>query len=112
MPKAADVVKNLRVLADLLEKHGEQNILMMYAKVWFGDKESFCSVAKDFPRPARKIYKGGETGNLDLEFGKLTDDGEISLSVPRSLICRIVVPAQPAQYECEPLLSDEEFEQV
>jgi hypothetical protein len=39
-------------------------------------------------------------------------NGRLSLSVSRDRVCRLVKPAQPAEYDCQPLLSPEESEQV
>ena len=110
--KAIDAVENLKKLADLLEKHPGANIHMASATVWFAEKNSFLSVARDFPRPFRKGYTGGSFPDLDLDYGTLNEDGEITLRIPQAGICRLVEPAKPARYECDPILSADEEAQL
>ena len=64
--KAIDAVANLRKLADLLEKHGDTEIRMTSARIWFESKESFMTFARDFPRPYAKEYEEGKYGSLVL----------------------------------------------
>lgn len=65
---------------------------------FFGHKEEFlaavCSVGSG--------KKSGNESTLDF----IVDD--LVLGVDRSSVCRIIKPAQPAEYECEPLLSQAE----
>jgi hypothetical protein len=106
--KAIDAVKNLRTLADLLEEHGEAEIRMSAATVWFGDKESFLSIARDLPRPIAKEWEEGPYGDLKLTHGILNKTGNINLYIRRSIICEIVEPARPAVYNCPSIFSPEE----
>ena len=105
---AIDAVANLRALADVLEKHPDAQIRMSHGIVWFEDKESFMAVAKDFPRPAKKIYEEGQYGDLKLEHGELTKTGVITICIARSAVCNLKEPARPAVYECPSIFSPEE----
>lgn len=107
--KAIDAVKNLRALADLLEKHPEVPLRMVSAHVWFEEKEAFLQIAREFPRPYRKDYdEDSRFPDLMLTHGDLKTTGSISMEIPRSQLCRIVVPARPAVYECPSIFTPEE----
>ena len=80
--KAIDAVVNLRKLADLLEKHGDVDIQMASAGVWFESKESFIAIARDFPRPFTTEFGESEHGSLTLAHGKEWKTGAVV--VPRS----------------------------
>jgi hypothetical protein len=106
--KAIDAVKNLRVLADLLEKHGEAEICMSSATIWFNEKEPFLKVAKDFPRPIKKVYDEGKYGDLYLNHGELSKAGLIQLTIRRSYVCELIEPARAAVFKCDSILSPDE----
>ena len=55
---------------------------------------SFGSVKKDFQNDEIRITPA--------------DFPEFVIEAPRNIVCRIVKPAQPAEYDCEPLLSQAE----
>lgn len=69
-------------------------------------KDELLAFAKNL-HPLRKEFSEKE---IELRFGS----GRISakISANRSTACRIVKPAEPAVYECDPLLSQEEEAQV
>ncbi len=106
--KAIDAVANLRKLADLLEKHGDTEILMATARIWFDSKESFLVFARDFPRPYAKEFQEEQYGSLILTHGKLTETGDINLDIYRSAICKMIEPARPAKFHCPSIFSPEE----
>lgn len=65
----------------------------------------FFSRKDKFLAAVRAIGSGRKAG------GESTLDfivGDLALGVDRSSVCHIVKPAQPAEYECEPLLSQAE----
>lgn len=96
--KAIDAVANLRKLADLLEKHGDVDIRMSSATVWFDGKDAFCEVAQDFPKPYQSKAIGGLLGQFNIEAGHITTDGQITITVPHELIGTLARPSKPAQY--------------
>lgn len=110
--KAIDAVSNLRTLADLLEKNGDTEIQMSSAIVWIYNKESFLTLAKDFPRPVRKVREERNYGNFKLEHGVLLSTGVIELLIPNSRICELIEPARPAVYKYPQILSLEEEEEL
>lgn len=110
--KAIDAVKNLRALADMLEKHGDLDIWMTSATVWVEDKNAFLELAKGMPHPVRKEYEEGEYGDLRLLHGKLTEDTEIEVRIRRSNICTLIEPARPAKYDCPSIFTPEEEAQL
>ena len=106
--KAIDAVVNLRKLADLLEKHGDVDIQMASASVWFESKESFIAIARDFPRPFTTEFGESEHGSLTLAHGKEWKTGGIVFYIRRSDICEMIEPARPAKFSCPSILSPEE----
>ena len=106
--KAMDAVENLRKLADLLEKHGDAEIRMSSATVWFKEKDAFLAVAREFPHPFLKKHEEGKYGDLVLDHGILDETGSIRMRIQRSTVCVLKKPAQPAEYECPSILSPKE----
>ena len=69
---------------------------------YFSDKDRFL-------RAARAIGSGTKTVNDSAGEYKFTAAfGPLTIVADRTAVCRIVKPAQPAEYECEPLLEQEE----
>lgn len=117
MPTCEEVAQELRNLADHLEQGGEVEIqpawITFYHSAAMEDKEKFKEIAKLLPRPLKKVITDADDdkwARLKLEHN--TQAALIEASIPRSATCRIVQPAQPAKYECDPVLSEEEEAQV
>lgn len=104
MPHAKDVASELRKFADALDAIADLEIEKpnMYFTSW-GNKEKFLNLAKAMPRPFAKTYKG-----INLEIGYKAEALGIYASIEREILCRLVEPAKPAVYECDPILSQEE----
>ena len=105
MPTAHDAAIELRKLADALDRKPEAEILPLTISVYANtsQKEGFLSLASLLPRPLAKKY---EAARIEISHGKRwTDTLSIGLYIDRSAVCRVVKEAQPAEYECEPLLS-------
>jgi hypothetical protein len=102
-----DLAKDLRNLADKLEAADSalagNEFLMLH--LWFQDKAAFVSVAKAI---------GGIKKLTDWDYELNSECGllRICLKIPRNAVCRLVEPAKPAVYECEPLLSEAELSEV
>lgn len=96
------------MLADHIEKGGDAEIVKpsIYF-THFDDKDAFLALAKLLPRPLVKLYDEGTYGDMKLDYK--TDDIYVTARIQRSAICRLVEPAQPAKYECEPLLDVDEL---
>jgi hypothetical protein len=102
---ASSVAKELRRLADALDKGGEAPMVRCYINFlhYKGDKNAFLSVARFLPRPLKKEYSH-DSIILDIDTPSLS----VRAEAPRTVACRVITPAQEAVYECEPLLADGE----
>ena len=112
MPLAGEIALKLREIADRLDSDTsaemEQPILSF---ITHDKKDRFLNAARLLPRPLdKKISKWG--GSSDIEISH--DDPAILVyaKAPQSLTCRLITPAQPAVYDCEPLLSHGEEEML
>ena len=72
--------------------------------------EQFKAIAKSFPKPLHKRVTSYGTGESDiiLESPKDGEGFTLHFRVPQNKVCKIVEPARPAVYDCEPLLTPEE----
>lgn len=115
MPKAHEVASELRKLADALDREPEANVQQAWVYFHCDTKEAFLATAKLLPRPLTKEYDD-EGNRWDRFHLKRSADFKgpiyIDCSVPRTLACRVIRPAQEAVYECEPLLSQIEEESL
>ncbi len=106
MPKAYEVAIELRKLADSLELEPEAEVrkpVMGFYHWGEPEKQHFLNVARLLPRPLVKNYK-------DNDFTLYYDTPALRVyaKIPRKAVCRLVKPAQPAEFECDPILSAEE----
>ena len=119
MPKAIEVVNELRKLADALEKLGENSMSRIAIYIRPDSKEQFLMLAKALPRP---IFKMADSTNYTITNWPITKEGrrdydkvpmvDVDITIDRTNVCRLVSPAVPAKYECEPLLSEIEERQL
>jgi len=109
-----DYAKQLRILADALEAAPEFT-LPSYSDVhyaesglenlrYYEDKAGFLSAVKALGT-GRKVM-------TDRSITLVAANGLLHISANRDAVCRIIKPAQPAEYECEPLLSQAEEAQL
>lgn len=106
MPKASHVAQELRNLADALDQAPDADILkpyMYFSHYGPGDKHAFLALAGVLPHPFKKIYRG-----IDLVLEYSSRSIHVESKINRDTVCRLVEPAKPAVYECEPLLSEDE----
>lgn len=109
MPKAKEVAAELRKLAEGLESDPEAEVSQPWITFWPG-KEAFLSLARLLPRPISKKY---DANDVTLAYGSPSGTPIYVRAVAgRTLVCRLVEPAKPAVYECEPLLSEAEEAQI
>jgi hypothetical protein len=100
-----EYAKKLRIAADFFLSKPEfklRNSPLLFASYW-ADKDGFLAAVKALGKGEKK-YEGESLKFIVTVAPDLTFDVEVS----RSAVCRLVKPAQPAEYECEPLLSQEE----
>ena len=108
MPTAGQVAIELRRLADALDKHPDTNIVKPWVQFYHGyyaTKDQFLAVAKILPRP---LTKSDGYNHDEFRLNYESDALDFHASIDRAKMCRLIAPAQPAKYECEPLLSAEE----
>ncbi len=114
MPTAHETAIELRALADSLDSQPEMEIPTLWITIDCDTKEEFVRTAKLLPKPLHKEYD--EDGNFPtiakLHLRKRTPGVWMNLQIYRSLICRMIEPAKAPVYECEPILADEELDQV
>jgi len=107
VPKASEVAYELRKLADSLEQ--EPNARIPKPSIYISTflegepKQLFLTICRLLPRPLAKVYTDRE---LRVEYDAAALN--VLTNIERNKFCRLVEPARPAVYECEPLLSEEE----
>ena len=113
MPLAKDVANELRMLADALDKEPETNLtkpMIFFSS--YGEKQEFLNAARILPRPLKKRIGFEGTDYEDLVLERDTPALNIHSAVRRSVMCTLIKPAVPAIYDCEPLLSELEQQEV
>jgi hypothetical protein len=103
------LANELAKLAEHLKQQPDLDIGTMHLFNGYGPSaEQFKALAKVFPRPLKKEIRT-LAGQQEIVLRNETIHGlNISFSVAQSKVCRMVVPARAAVYDCEPLLSPEE----
>lgn len=109
-----EYAKKLHELAELLESRPEFK-MPSYQKQYTADYGTgafrYYTDKVGFLAAIRAIGSGRkDIGEDEVNFWDVK--GLLRLEVDRNAVCHIVKPAQPAEYECEPLLSTEEETQV
>lgn len=112
MPKVSAVSAELRKLADHLDKYGDALIPQPFIIFHAEDKDTFQQIARALPKPLKKGIDFANTSYSDFTVTYRNDDIHIYAKIPQSMACKLVTPAKPAVYECEPVLSDEEFAEM
>ena len=103
--QAHEVANELRRIAKALDNAAELEIAPYLSINAASDtKEDFLTLARIMPRPMKK---GVDFPHTDYSDFKL-EHSFWRIKVSQSKVCTIVKPAQPAQYECPSILSDEE----
>ena len=110
MTTTGAVAIELRRVADALDKEPEAPIespvLGFYCDSYTANdkgKSGFLALARIMPRPLEK-----KPDDITFRLNYKTDALFVSMQISRKMVCKLVKPAQPAEYECEPLLSDGE----
>jgi hypothetical protein len=106
--KAHEVAQELRRIADALDREPETEVQPAWVLFYCEDKETFLATASLMPRPLVKRYDNSDKRWDRLRLKNSYDQDRpvhLDCSVPRSVICTLVKPAQEAVYECEPILS-------
>jgi hypothetical protein len=102
--KAGLAAAELRKLADALDKEPELEVpqpsINFYC--WFTPKakQYFLDLARVLPRPLAKVYRDD---SIQIEYN--ADALSVYAMIERNALCVLKSPAIPAQWECEPVLS-------
>lgn len=109
---ASMVAAQLRMLADALDKEPDAIIRPAWVSFHCNTKEEFLNVARLLPRPLQKSIDspGRNFARYQLEY--LSPTMDVHCSVPQSTTCKLIRPAQPAVYDCDPLLPEFESQAV
>lgn len=111
MPTAHEVATELRRVADALDLNADVEVKKPHLVFSFWDaseKDLFLTTARVLPRPVEKKYP---VDNDRLSRVRVENDSPalmVSASIYREAICRIIRPAQAAEYDCEFTLLDHE----
>jgi hypothetical protein len=106
MPLAKDVAKELRKLADSLDRQPEavlQKPYISFSHYGKEQKDKFLSVCRILPKPLTK-----RMAYDDLRVEHKTDSLDIQATIPQQHTCELVEAAKPAVYRCAPILSEGE----
>ncbi len=113
MANAGKVAMELRQLADALDVQPDAEIITPWISFYGYEKESFLATARLLPRPLKKNIEDREKSWARVKVECLGFKAiDVNVSIPQSLTCELVEPAQPAVYRCEPILSEEEESMV
>ena len=107
MPKASEIAAELRKVAELLDAQPEHDMRKPTLSWYTFSKEDFLATLPGIPRPIAKRI-AYETFYAE----HVTDALLVSASAPQSMTCELVQRAQPAKYNCLPLLSKQEEESL
>jgi hypothetical protein len=107
--KAIEVATELKKLVVALETNPEVDIPP--AHLYFScEKEAFMALARILPHPLTKGVDYEEKSYADKTLTYQSGAIRIKATVRLSQVCRLVSPAIPAKYECDPILSPQEDE--
>jgi hypothetical protein len=105
---AGKVASELRKIAESLEQQPDAAIGKPYLTFSEDKKEPFLAVVRLFPHPLKKGVRYPEETYAQNYVRYETDGIILEASVQRDKVCRIVEPAKPPVWECDPILSDVE----
>jgi hypothetical protein len=104
MPKASEIAAELRRVADRFDEQPDIEVKRPELSFFhWSEKQNFLNAVKIMPRPLTKREGGGSFPSLYLDY--TTDALIVEASVQKSTICKLIKPAVPAKYRCEPILS-------
>lgn len=113
MTTAGAIAIELRKLAEALDKAPKVELPQAVFTLGCGvNKENFIASAQILPHPLKKEYPRNPGEYKFIWMKHKTPALEIRAWAYQSAVCRMVTPAMPARFECEPLLSAEEEAQL
>lgn len=111
MPLAKEIAAELRRIADVLDLNPEVKTIkpeLSFFHYSSHSKDEFMAVARIMPRPLEKKYPKTNESYSRVEVKHSSSVLDVTASIYRESICRIIKPAQPAEYDCELTLLDSE----
>ena len=106
--KASEVANELRRIADALAGSDLDIDPFLVIHTTERNKESFQNLAKIMPKP---MVKGVDFLGTSYEDFKLSHEFW-AIKTSRSTVCHIKEPAKPAVYECDPIFSTNEEDEL
>jgi hypothetical protein len=97
--KTHEYAEKLKAAAEFLASRENVELGTLYIPIFFYDRQPFVDAVRAFG-PGDKAFTDSELGFIPkapCDFFKLY--------IPRNRVCKLV---RPAEYDCEPILSDEE----
>lgn len=111
MPLAKDIAIELRRIADHLDLNPEVETIkptLDFFHFTSNTKDQFLAVARIMPHPLEKKYPKDNASYSRVSITHSAPAVDVTASIYRESICRIIKPAQPAEYDCELTLLDSE----
>jgi hypothetical protein len=108
-----DFARNLRALADWLDSKVEFKMQSIEARApynEFYEKDDFIAAVKAIGSGTKG--EGLMDNYLKYKSTTTPKGTEFAFEINRSKVCKLVRPAQPAEYDCEPLLSHAEEAEI
>ena len=109
MPTAAAIATELRKLADVFDHSADKQVIRPeFVFYCFSNKQALIDAVSIMPRPLKKEWPDGDGQYDSVNVGFENEAIKVRAQAWRSAVCKVVKPARAAQYECEPLLSEQE----
>lgn len=111
MSLAKEVAAELRRVADCFDLHPEIEVITPDLSFWYGagnTKDKFLATARILPRPVVKNYPKDNESYSRVSVEHKAPALNITTSIYRESVCRIIEPARPTVYDCELTLLDED----
>jgi len=105
MPKMSEVAAELRKLADAMDQYPDAEIARPLISIGSNERDLFKNAAKVMPHPFTKEMSDW-CGTPSIQLNHESDSIRVWALADRKGVCRIIKPAIPAEYECDPLLED------
>lgn len=108
--KSHEYAKRLHEIAEFLESRPEFETPMgVRLYQYTGSKSVFMAAARSMGSLKKEYIESCGSEEIRVSPAGFP---ELILEAPRSVACRIVKPAQPAVYDCEPFLSQAEESEI
>jgi hypothetical protein len=103
---AHEIANKLREIADRFDAQPELQLESASLHFHPYGKQHFLNTVSLMPRPFKKSVPSWDDESIQIEHEN--DAVKVYATAKRKLACRLITPAQPAVYDCDPLLSQAE----